>query len=194
MAFDLMAKLEECGALTQGHFLLSSGKHSDRYVEKFHLLRQPKILEQICTEMVRQLGDTRIDVVVGPTTGGILIAAEMARQLGVRAAYAERSSPGSLTRAFRRVDYFKSGDRALVVDDIMTTGGSVRETIAALDGHPVELAAVMLMVDRSMGRTDLGFPYTALAEMDVSAWTPEECPLCQKGLPLIKPGTTDPVS
>ena len=190
VAFDLEKVLEECGALTEGHFLLSSGKHSDRYVEKFHLLRKPAILQQVCRAMIEQLGETKIDVVAGPTTGGILIAAEIARQLGVRAAYAERADSGGLERAFRRVDYFEPGDRAMVVDDILTTGGSVRETILALKPHPVELAATMVMVDRSMGRTDLGAPYSALTEMDVPAWDPAGCPLCAQGIPAVKPGTT----
>jgi orotate phosphoribosyltransferase len=188
--FDLERALEDAGALSEGHFLLSSGKHSDRYVEKFHLLRKPVILEQVCAAMIDHLGGERIDVVAGPTTGGILIAAEIARQLRVRAAYAERADEGSLERAFRRVDYFEAGDRVLVIDDILTTGGSVRETISALDPYPVELAAVMLMVDRSLGRADLGVPYKSLAQMDVPAWEPDQCPLCERGVPLVKPGTT----
>jgi orotate phosphoribosyltransferase len=191
MTFDLERALEEAGALTQGHFLLSSGKHSDRYVEKFHLLRKPKMLERICAEIVRQLEGERIDVVAGPTTGGILIAAEIARQMDVRAAYAERADEGSLARAFRRVNYFEPGDRVLVVDDILTTGGSVRETIAALSPHAVELAGVFVLVDRSKGQADLGAPYRALAEMDVPAWDPDGCPLCGQGIPLVKPGTTN---
>lgn len=190
MEFDLERMLEESGALAQGHFLLSSGKHSDRYIEKFHLLRKPKVLEAICSEIVRRTLGTPIDVVAGPTTGGILIAAEVARQMEVRAAYAERSDEGSLEREFRRVNYFEPGDRVLVVDDILTTGGSVRETITALEPHPVELAAVMVMVDRSMGRADVGAVYQSLAEMDVPAWDPAECPLCRDGVPLVKPGTT----
>ena len=190
MGFNLENTLEEAGALTEGHFLLSSGKHSDRYVEKFHLLRKPRILQQVCTAMVEKLGETQIDVVAGPTTGGILIAAEIARQLGVRAAYAERADEGSLQRTFRRVEYFETGDRVMVVDDILTTGGSVKETISALEPHPVELVAVMVMVDRSMGRADLGTAYSALTEMDVPAWAPDDCPLCADGIPLVKPGTT----
>jgi orotate phosphoribosyltransferase len=191
VGFDLEKILEESGALTEGHFLLSSGKHSDRYVEKFHLLRKPVILEQVCTAMIGALGDKPVDVVAGPTTGGILIAAEMARQMGVRAAYAERAEDGSLSRQFRRVEYFEPGDRVLVVDDILTTGGSVRETIAALDPFGVTLTGVVVMVDRSMGRADLGAPYLAVAEMDVPVWDPDDCPLCAKGIPVAKPGTTN---
>jgi orotate phosphoribosyltransferase len=191
VGLNLEHVLEECGALTEGHFLLSSGKHSDRYIEKFHLLRKPVILEQVCREMVEKVGDTKIDVVAGPTTGGILIAAEMARQLGVRAAYAERAQDGSLARQFRRVEYFEPKDRVLVVDDILTTGGSVRETILALEPYDVTLADVVVMVDRSMGRANLGTPYTAVAEMDVPVWDPADCPLCARGVRVAKPGTTN---
>lgn len=191
VGIDLEQILEECGALTDGHFLLSSGKHTDRYVEKFHLLRKPVILQQVCQAMIEQIGEQDVDVVAGPTTGGILIAAEMARQLGVRAAYAERAEDGSLARQFRRVEYFEPGDRVLVVDDILTTGGSVRETIKALEPHPVSLAGIVLMVDRSMGRADLGAPYTAVTEMDVPVWDPDDCPLCAQGIPAAKPGTTN---
>lgn len=191
MGIDLEKILEECGALTEGHFLLSSGKHSDRYVEKFHLLRKPGILQQVCSAMIERLGDTHVDVIAGPTTGGILIAAEMARQMGIRAAYAERAEDGGLSRQFRRVEYFEPGDQVVVVDDILTTGGSVRETIRALDPYPVELAGVVVMVDRSMGRADLGTPYLAVAEMDVPVWNPGDCPLCAKGILVAKPGTTN---
>jgi orotate phosphoribosyltransferase len=191
VGIDLEKVLEECGALTEGHFLLSSGKHSDRYIEKFHLLRKPVILEQVCRTMIETLEGATVDVVAGPTTGGILIAAEMARQMGIRAAYAERAEDGSLARQFRRVEYFEPGDSVLVVDDILTTGGSVRETIAALDPYDVSLAGIVVMVDRSMGRAELGAPYSAVLEMDVPVWDPDDCPLCQKGIPAAKPGTTN---
>jgi orotate phosphoribosyltransferase len=191
VGIDLEKVLEECGALTEGHFLLSSGKHSDRYIEKFHLLRKPVILQQVCRAMIETIGDTKVDVVAGPTTGGILIAAEMARQMGIRAAYAERAEDGSLARQFRRVEYFEPGDSVLVVDDILTTGGSVRETIAALEPYEVSLAGIVVMVDRSKGRADLGAPYSTVLEMDVPVWDPEDCPLCQKGIPAAKPGTTN---
>jgi orotate phosphoribosyltransferase len=191
VGIDLEKVLEECGALTEGHFLLSSGKHSDRYIEKFHLLRKPVILQQVCRAMIETIGDTKVDVVAGPTTGGILIAAEMARQMGIRAAYAERAEDGSLARQFRRVEYFEPGDSVLVVDDILTTGGSVRETIAALEPYEVSLAGIVVMVDRSKGRADLGAPSSTVLEMDVPVWDPEDCPLCQKGIPAAKPGTTN---
>lgn len=189
-AFDLEAILREAGALKEGHFLLASGRHSSRYVEKFDLLRQPRQTERACAEIVRRVADWDIDVVAGPTTGGILLAFETARQLGVSAAYAERAEDGSSRREFRRGTRFAPGSRVLVVDDIMTTGGSVRETLAALAAQPVEVVGVALLVDRSGGAVDFGVPLIALAELDIPSWTPDDCPLCVDGVPLVKPGTT----
>lgn len=187
-AFESM--LREVGALKEGHFLLSSGRHSDRYVEKFELLHQPRMTERACSLLVERLRDWPIDVAVGPTTGGILLAFEIARQMGKPAAYAERTAEGSLARAFRRGFRFEAGMRALVVDDILTTGGSVRETLAALEAEPVEVVGVAVLVDRSGGAVDFGVPLVALSRMAISTWDADDCPLCAAGQPLVKPGTT----
>ena len=181
---------EESGALLEGHFLLSSGRHSAQYMEKFHLLRQPVLTSRLCEEFADRFRDERIDVVVGPTTGGILLAFEVARQLGVAAAYAERSSEGGTAREIRRSTVFTPGSRVLVVDDILTRGGSMRETLAALEPHPVEVVAVAVIVDRSGGTVDFGVPLAALATVEIETWEPAECPLCAAGIPLVKPGTT----
>ncbi len=186
----LVDRLRQVGALKDGHFLLSSGKHSDQYVEKFDLLRRPAEVEAVCSGFVRQFRDQRIDVVVGPTTGGILLAFEVARQLRIPAAYAERRSDGSTGREIRRGTTFDQGARVLVVDDILTTGGSIRETLAALVDHQVSVAAVAVLVDRSNGQTRFSAPLVALAQFDIQTWSPEECPLCTADIPLIKPGTT----
>lgn len=192
---DFEDLLRQVGALKDGHFVLSSGRHSDRYVEKFDLLRHPKATELACAGIVEQLGDVvPIDVVAGPTTGGILLAFEVARQLEKPAAYAERAESGSLAREFRRGTTFEPGSRILVVDDILTTGGSVRETLAALEQHDVTPIAVAVLVDRSGGTVDLGFPLIALSQMQIDTWSPDQCPLCSDGVPLTKPGTTGNVS
>lgn len=189
---DLVGRLRAVGALKEGHFLLASGRHSDRYVEKFDLLRRPRATELVCAEIVERFRSEMVDVVVGPTTGGILLAFEVARQLDVAAAYAERRDGGEPAREIRRGTRFEPGSRVLVVDDILTTGGSVRETLAALAAHPVEIVGVAVLVDRSGGRTDLGVPLLALATLDVTTWEAEGCPLCARGVPLVKPGTTTP--
>lgn len=186
---NLLRTLRDTGALKQGHFLLSSGRHSAEYIEKFDLLRQPAATSAICSEIADRFRGAGIDVVAGPTTGGILLAFEVARQLGVAAAYAERASSGT-GREFRRGTSFAPGSRLLVVDDILTTGGSVRETLDALASHDAVVAGVIVLVDRSGGRADLGMSYQAVATLNIPTWTAEECPLCAAGEPLVKPGTT----
>jgi orotate phosphoribosyltransferase len=187
---DLLDVLREAGALKEGHFLLSSGRHSGQYVEKFDLLRRPRATERACRGFVETFAAGSIDVVVGPTTGGILLAFEVARQFGVLAAYAERRSDGAAGREIRRETTFPPGSRVLVVDDILTTGGSVRETLAALEPHPVDVIGIGVLVDRSGGKVDFGVPLVPLATLNIETWMPEECPLCAQGTPLVKPGTT----
>jgi len=187
---ELVELLRQVGALLEGHFLLASGRHSDRYVEKFALLRWPRQVEMVCRDLLARLPWSGIDAVVGPTTGGILLAYECARQLGVWAAYAERESEGSSRRVIRRGTQFPSGTRVLVVDDVLTTGGSVGETLRALAEYPVEVVGVAVLVDRSTAPINLGVPLAALVRLEFPSWLPAECPLCAKGLPLVKPGTT----
>lgn len=187
----LLDELREIGALKAGHFLLSSGRHSDVYLEKFDLLRNPRATERICRGFAERFGGERVDVVVGPTTGGVILAYETARQLATAAAYAERRSDGSAGREIRRGTTFPPGARVLVVDDILTTGGSVRETLVALEPHPVQVIAVAVLVDRSGGENTFGpVPLVALASQSVESWSAEACPLCAQGIPLVKPGTT----
>lgn len=188
---DLLQQLEQSGALKKGHFLYASGKHGDTYVEKFNLLRNPQATSEACRFFADRFRDERIDVVVGPTTGGVLLAFETARQLGIASAYAERKGEGESGREIRRGTTFERGARVLVVDDIMTTGGSVRETLAALEAHPVEVVAVGVLVDRSAGATTFGdVPLVAIASRKFDAWDAAECPLCAQGVPLEKPGST----
>lgn len=188
---DLIAYLEEIGALKSGHFEFASGRHGDVYLEKFDLLRNPAATVEVCSRFASEYRDAGVDVVVGPTTGGVILAFETARQLGVAAAYAERASEGGDAREVRRGTTFSSGTRVLVVDDILTTGGSARETLKALAPHDVEVVAVAILVDRSGGAISFGdVPLFALASQAMESWAPEDCPMCQAGQPLEKPGTT----
>jgi orotate phosphoribosyltransferase len=186
-----LATLERIGALKRGHFLLASGRHSDQYVEKFDLLRQPEATQTACAALIEELGDDAlVDVIVGPTTGGILLAFEIARQLSLPAAYAERLSDGANERAFKRGTLFEPGATALVVDDILTTGGSVRETLRALEARDVAVQAVAVLVDRSGGAVDFGVPLHSLTRLEIATWDAADCPLCAVGTPLVKPGST----
>lgn len=191
MAYDFLAELRRVGALKQGHFVLASGRHSDQYVEKFDLLRQPRATERACSELIAMLGQhTEVDLIAGPTTGGILLAFELARQLGLPAAYAERVSEGSSEREFKRGTVIESGKRVLVVDDIMTTGGSVQATLDALEKVEAQVLAVALLVDRSGGKVDFGVPLVALAELDIETWAADDIPDWLEDIPISKPGTT----
>jgi orotate phosphoribosyltransferase len=187
---SFLETLRATGALKVGHFVLSSGRHSDQYIEKFDLLRQPGVTSEVCRIISDCFLHHEIDVVVGPTTGGVILAFEVGRQLGAAAAYAERSTNGEPAREFRRGTTFRSGSRVLVVDDILTTGGSMRETLDALAAHPVDVVGAAVLVDRSGGMADLSVPYVALATMDIETWDESECPICERGEPVVKPGTT----
>jgi len=187
---SILETLRDSGALKEGHFVLSSGRHSDRYIEKFDLLRQPRATSEVCRLIAERFRDRALDVVVGPTTGGVILAFELGRQLGVAAAYAERRPIGDAGREFRRGTTFPPGGRVLVVDDILTTGGSLRETLEALAAYPVEVVGVAVLVDRSGGGADLDVPYVALETMNITTWDASDCPLCRRGQPVIRPGTT----
>lgn len=183
--------LRSTGAIERGHFLLSSGKHSDQYVEKFDLLRNPTATSRVLGGLADRLDATTIDLVVGPTTGGILLAFELGRLLDRPTAYAERVDDGSAKREFRRGTTFGEGSRVLVIDDILTTGGSIRETLDALAAHPVTVVGVAVLVDRSGGAVTFGdLPVYPIASLTIETWSAADCPLCDEGVPLVKPGTT----
>ena len=180
--------LLETNAIMEGHFLLTSGLHSPRYVEKFNVLQHPKYTEKLCRAMADKFKDANIETVVGPVTGGILLAHETGKALGTRAIFTEREN-GKMT--FRRGFTLHEGERVLIVEDIVTTGGSIREVIDVVKAHGGVPVAVSMLVDRSGGKATFGdVPSTALLHMDVQTYKPEECPLCKAGVPMTKRGRT----
>ncbi len=180
--------LLETGAIMEGHFLLTSGLHSPRYVEKFNVLQKPEYTEKLCQAMAAKFVDANIETVVGPVTGGILLAHETGKALGTRAIFTEREN-GKMT--FRRGFTLHEGERVLIVEDIVTTGGSIREVIDVVKEHGGIPVAVSMLVDRSGGRATFGdVPSTALLHMDVQTYEPDECPLCKQGVPMTKRGRT----
>ena len=191
MTIDLEQLFLEAGALKEGHFLLASGRHSDKYLEKFDLLRNPVATSRVLEPLAGRLTGWEFDVVVGPTTGGILLAFELARQLGLPAAYAERNGEGQPGRVFKRGTVFDPGSKVFVIDDILTTGGSIAETLKALGDYPVEVVGIAVLADRSAGSVQFGnIPLLPLLSLDIQSWTAGECPLCAAGTPLVKPGST----
>jgi len=179
----------ESGALREGHFILASGRHSPLYLEKFQVLQHPVETERLCAAIASWAKALDIETVAGPTTGGIILAHEVARQLGVRAIYAERREGGA-GREFRRGFAIRTGERVVVVDDIMTTGGSVQETVDAVRSAGGHVAGAAVLVDRSGGAADVGVPMEALWRLDIPSYAPAECPLCAKGVVATHPGTT----
>lgn len=183
---EILQIFRDCGAVLHGHFRLSSGKHSDTYFEKFQILQYPQHVQRLCGELTNRFRTEPIDVVVGPTTGGVIIAYEVARQLGTRAIYAEREGD---KRVLRRGFTLCPGERVLVVDDILTTGGSVREVLEMLEPYRVQVVGVGILVDRAGGQVQLDTRLEALLRLNVQAWRPEECPLCQQEEPITEPGS-----
>ncbi|HUQ42687.1 MAG TPA: orotate phosphoribosyltransferase [Candidatus Limnocylindrales bacterium] len=186
---DVERIFRDAGAFREGHFILASGKHSSRYLEKFQVLQWPAHTERLCETIAAWWRSAGPDTVAGPTTGGIILAHEVARQLGTRAVYAERAENGP-GRVFRRGFQLARGERVLVVDDIMTTGGSVQETVAAVRAAGAEVIGAAVLVDRSGGQASLDVPLRALWALDIAAYDPANCPLCAEGITVTKPGTT----
>ncbi|MBN2339244.1 MAG: orotate phosphoribosyltransferase [Acidobacteria bacterium] len=185
---EVLSMFKQSGALLEGHFVLTSGLHSDRYLQCALVLERPEqaaALGAALAARLREIGEAP-DFVIAPALGGILVAHEVARAAGVRALFAERQD-GALT--LRRGFRIRPGEKAFVVEDVVTTGGSTRETMAVVTGAGGIVVAAGSLIDRSGGKTDLGVPRTALAVLDVPTYAAEECPLCKAGSRAIKPGS-----
>lgn len=180
------AILQKSGTIMKGHFLLTSGLHSPIYWEKFRVLQFPSYTEQLCRQITTHFQKQGVQVVAGPTTGGIILAFEVARQLGVRGIFAE--SEGQ-ERSFRRGFTISPGERVLIVDDILTTGKSVREVIAAVTKLEGTIVGIGVLVDRSEQNQDFGVPLFCCHRAVTQTYTPENCPLCAAQIPLVKPGS-----
>ena len=188
---EVLELCRESGAMLEGHFELSSGLHSDRYVQCARLLMEPRRAERVAAAFAQRLGNARggIEVVVGPALGAVVWAHEVARALGLRALFTERVD-GEM--CLRRGFELGAGERALVVEDALTTGRSARETIAVVEATGARVVHVGAIVDRSGGGRPFareGLPFTALAEVRAQTWKPEECPLCARGEGAVKPGS-----
>jgi orotate phosphoribosyltransferase len=182
---DVLEVFKKAGAIKEGHFLLASGLHSPVYWEKFRILQYPDLTERLCHLIAQHFKPQKIDVVAGPTTGGIILAFETARQLETRAVFAEKEGG---VRVFRRDFEIALGQRVLIVDDILTTGSSLRETINAVDRLGGIVIGIGVLVDRSEKDLDLNLPLFSCLRAPTTVYSPQECPLCAAGMPLVKPG------
>lgn len=187
---DLLAVFKDTGALLEGHFQLTSGLHSDRYFQCAKVLQYPRHTEHLCGILAARFRGARIDVVVAPALGGIVVGQEVGRQLGVRTIFTERKD-GAMH--LRRGFTIAPGERALVCEDVVTTGGSVFEVIEIVRKNGGTVAGVGFIVDRSGGTVKFpvaeGGEQASLLTMDVVAYKPEACPLCAAGVPVTKPGS-----
>ena len=177
---------KQTGLMLEGHFLLTSGRHSNRYMQCAKLFQYPEYSEMICKDLAGRFAGQKIDMVVGPAVGGINMSYEMARQFKVPNIFAEREN-GAMT--LRRGFSIPEGAKVLVVEDVVTTGGSVREVMDIVAEAKAEVVGVCVVVDRSGGKIDFGVPFEAAYETEIQSYEPSQCPLCEQGLELVKPGS-----
>lgn len=178
--------LRECGSLLEGHFLLSSGMHSDRYCQCAKLLQHPDKAEKVLAFVTEQVKDLGAAVVVGPAMGGIVVAYELARQLNVRGVFTERVDADMQLRRGFTID---KGEKVLISEDVVTTGKSTMETVKAIEALGGKVIGLCCVVDRRAPGNDLPFPVYSATTLDVKTFDPDNCPLCAQGLPAEKPGS-----
>jgi len=183
----LLTLLQETGAMLDGHFLLTSGRHSNVYIEKFRVLEHPHALDDVCRAMAETVENQNAELVLGAAIGGILIAGGVGRHLAVKHIFSERvDGKMELRRGFSII----KGQRIIIVEDIITTGGSVFELIQLAKDYEAEIIHVVNLVDRSSGEVNFEVPTTALLTIPSESWEPEDCPLCQQGIAITQRGRT----
>ncbi|MFW5997010.1 MAG: orotate phosphoribosyltransferase [Lentisphaeria bacterium] len=183
----ILQTFNDCGALLEGHFLLRSGLHSDRFFQAALLLQNPRIAEQLCRQLVEQVRELPVEKVISPAIGGLIVGQEIARALGVQAVFAEKNDVGGLE--LRRGFSISPGENLLVAEDVITRGGRVQQTIDLVRSFNANPVAAAVLVDRSGGEAEFDIPLKSLVKLQMATYDPCECPMCQQGLPLEKPGS-----
>lgn len=183
---DYLDIFRKSAALLDGHFLLTSGKHSAQYMQCAQVLQYPDRAAVLAEGLAQAFRDKEIQTVIGPAMGGIIVAHEVAKALGVRALFTEREN--GMMR-LRRGFTLSPGERVLVVEDVITTGGSVREVLSVVREAEAVPVGVGVLVDRSGGTVDFGLPQSSILQLNIRAYQAEACPLCAQGIPAIKPGS-----
>jgi len=190
---NVLALLRASGAMLEGHFLLSSGRHSDKYFQCAKLLQYPDKAESVIAtigEKIKsdiQAGKLEIHAVVGPAMGGIIVAYELGKQLGLPAFFTERDDTGKM--ALRRGFEIKPGQKILITEDVVTTGKSFGECAAVLEEHGAKIAALACLVDRREAGINIPWLFYPACKVDAGNWEAESCGLCKKGIPVVKPGS-----
>ncbi|MPZ48215.1 MAG: orotate phosphoribosyltransferase [Dehalococcoidia bacterium] len=180
---DIDALLRSTGAVLEGHFRLASGRHSGIYIEKFRIMENPDATTALCGMIADHYRGQGVTTVVGPAMGGVILAFETARLLGVQNVFAEKDADGGLM--FDRGFGFTPGQPVLVVDDVLTTGGSVKQVLSLVQAAGAKVVGVGMLIDRTSGGVDFGVPFYACHNMNIESYAPDDCPLCRQGLPLV---------
>ncbi len=185
MSDEIIQIFRDAGAILEGHFLLTSGLHSPVYWEKFRVLQYPHYTQKLCQLIAEHFKEDNIQVVAGPTTGGVILAFEVARQLGVKGIFAEKEGE---TRVFRRGFTINHDERVLIVDDILTTGSSITEVMEAVKKLGGIVIGIGVLVDRSEQKREFGVPLFSCLRSSTVTYKPDKCPLCAGGIPLVRLG------
>jgi len=183
---EMLEIFRKHSAVLEGHFILSSGLHSNRYIQCALVLQHPRVAEQLCSELAAKLRHVGATVVAAPALGGVIVSYEVARALGLRALFTERQE-GTMT--LRRGFSLEPGEPTLVVEDVITTGLSTRETVTAIEEAGGKVVGIGSLIDRSGGAVEFGVPKSSLVDLTAQNYKPEECPLCRSGIPAVKPGS-----
>ena len=184
---EVLDLLEWSGAILKGHFKLTSGRHSDRYIEKFRLLENPIALDKICSAMADIYKEENIDLVVSAAIGGILIAGGVGKHLNIKHIFSERVD-GNMV--FKRGFTIEKKQNVLIVEDIVTTGGSIKELIKIVNDYDANIIGVVSIVDRNDKKSIIEYPYETLLNYPSESWEASDCPQCKKKIPILKPGST----
>jgi orotate phosphoribosyltransferase len=179
---EIDALLRSTGAVLEGHFRLASGRHSPTYIEKFRIMEDPPATTALCGMIADHYRDAGATVVIGPALGGVILAYETAKQLGVRAVVAEKGPDGELM--FGRGFAVHQGQPVLIVDDVLTTGGSVKQVQALVESFGAQVTGIGMLIDRTAGGVDFDVPFYACHSMSVESYPSDDCPLCRENLPL----------
>lgn len=184
---EVLAIFEDVGVLNYGHYILTSGRHSSQYMQMAQALQYANVTEHLCDNLADNFREEKIDVVVSPAVGGLIVGYEMSKILGIRNIFCEREN-GRMT--LRRGFQIEPGEKVLVIEDVVTTGGSVKEVITVVEEAGGEVVGVGVLVDRSNGKINFGYPFSSLLSIEIETYDIDDCPLCKEGkLAAVKPGS-----